>query len=139
MEAFRLKRKLPSKEEPGLVKRQRLVKHLKAKDGVFAALHSTLSQAILPNKKAVSAVHTISQSSDQNKSADEGNQEEKGPVSCFDSSSSDEENHAPDKEAAASRSCSDSLQESRQMSGGDDCPLIPPPPKASQEMAVNGS
>lgn len=139
MEAFRLKRKLLSKEEPELAKRQRLVKHLKAKDGVFAALRSTLSQAVLPNKKAASAVHIISRSSDQNKSADEGNQEEKGPVSCSDSSSSDEENHAPDKEAAASRSCSDSLQENRQMSGGDDCPLIPLPPKSSPEMAVNGS
>lgn len=110
-----------------------MVKHLKAKDGVFSALRSTLSQPVLTNKMAL---HIVSRSLDSNKAANE---------SCSDSSSSDEENHAPaDKEtAAASRSFSDSLhgtQEDRQMGGGDECPLIlPPPPKPSPGMAVNGS
>ncbi|KAK1435894.1 hypothetical protein QVD17_01666 [Tagetes erecta] len=54
---LRLKRKLPSsKQEPDLVKKQRLTgKSHKSKESVFATLCSTLSQAVLPSKKTTNA------------------------------------------------------------------------------------
>lgn len=52
-----MKRKLPSsKQEPDLVKKQRLSgKSQKSKESVFATLCSTLSQAVLPSKKTTNA------------------------------------------------------------------------------------
>ncbi|PSR85086.1 Serine/threonine-protein phosphatase 4 regulatory subunit like [Actinidia chinensis var. chinensis] len=52
VESFRLKRKLALKEDPELIKKQRIGKNSKSKDNVFAALCSTLSQAVLPSQKA---------------------------------------------------------------------------------------
>ncbi|KAK3008164.1 hypothetical protein RJ639_013976 [Escallonia herrerae] len=140
VESFKLKRKLPSAAEPEPIKKQRLGKNSKSKDSVFAALCSTLSQAVLPSKRTPSALHIVPRSLDSNKTSDERNGEEKGSLSCSDKSRSLEEENNVDKETIAPRSCSDSLQgtpENRQR-GGDDCPLIPP--KSSPEMAVtNGS
>lgn len=143
LESLKLKRKLASKEkEPELAKKPRLAKNPKSKDGVFAALCSTLSQAVLPNKKIASPIHITPRTADGNQSTDEEKHQEDEPLgfrSCSDnSSSSDEENHR-EKEPAASRNCSDCLHSSsdnRQL-GGEDCPLIPP--KSSPEMAVNGA
>ncbi|RVW99090.1 Serine/threonine-protein phosphatase 4 regulatory subunit 3 [Vitis vinifera] len=143
LESLKLKRKLASKEkEPEPAKKARLAKNPKSKDGVFAALCSTLSQAVLPNKKIASPIHITPRTTDGNQSTDEEKHQEDEPLSfrsCSDnSSSSDEENHR-EKEPAASRNCSDCLHSSsdnRQL-GGEDCPLIPP--KSSPEMAVNGA
>ncbi|KAJ9699765.1 hypothetical protein PVL29_005571 [Vitis rotundifolia] len=143
LESLKLKRKLASKEkEPEPAKKPRLAKNPKSKDSVFAALCSTLSQAVLPNKKIASPIHITPRSADGNQSTDEEKHQEDEPASfrsCSDnSSSSDEENHR-EKEPAASRNCSDCLHSSsdnRQL-GGEDCPLIPP--KSSPEMAVNGA
>ncbi|KAJ0092620.1 hypothetical protein Patl1_24918 [Pistacia atlantica] len=139
MASLRLKRKLsvPKEKEPELVKKQRLGKTSKSRDSVvFAALCSTLSQAVLPGKKSASSTQLSPRTSDGNKGV--GEQESANSLNSDNSSSSDEENHR-EKEPTASRSCSDCLHassDSRQLSG-DDCPLIPP--KSSPEMAVNGS
>ncbi|KDP27895.1 hypothetical protein JCGZ_18975 [Jatropha curcas] len=143
MECLKLKRKLSSRDkEPDPAKKQRLGKHSKSKESVFAALCSTLSQAVLPSKKTGSSVHTTSRTADGNKGLGEDNHQEKEPAisksSCDNSSNPGEENHR-EKEPVAARSCSDCLHntsENRQLSG-EDGPLIPQ--KSSPEMAVNGS
>lgn len=141
VESFKLKRKLASKE-PELVKRQRISRNSKSKDSVFASLCSTLTHAVLPNKKTASTMHIVPRSPISSKSSDEVNNDEKGSLSCSSKSISSDgekvENHAG-KESPSPKSCSDSLHvtpENRQRSG-DECPLIPP--KSSPEMAVNGS
>ncbi|CAK7326379.1 unnamed protein product [Dovyalis caffra] len=141
IESLRMKRKLPSKDkEPDLAKKQRLGKHSKSRENVFAALCSTLSHAVLPSKKAATAVHIAPV--DENKGSVEESHEENDPVisrSCSDNNSnSGEENHR-EKDPAGPKSCSDCLHstsENGQMIG-DDGPLIPPP-KSSPEMTVNG-
>ncbi|PSS01531.1 Serine/threonine-protein phosphatase 4 regulatory subunit like [Actinidia chinensis var. chinensis] len=125
VESFRLKRKLALKEEPELIKKQRTGKNSKSNDNVFAALCSTISQAVLPSQKAAHTVHPVPRSPDLKTSSDEENHP-------------NEENHTR-KEPTSPRSCSDSLHPSsdnRQLSG-EDCPLIPP--TSSPEMTVNGS
>ncbi|XP_044499275.1 serine/threonine-protein phosphatase 4 regulatory subunit 3-like [Mangifera indica] len=139
MASLRLKRKLsvPKEKDPELVKKQRLGKASKSRDsGVFAALCSTLSQAVLPGKKNASSTQLSPRSTQGNK--DIGEQELTNSLNSDNSRISDEENHR-EKEPTASRSCSDCLYASSdngQLSS-DDCPLIPP--KSSPEMAVNGS
>lgn len=141
LDSLKLKRKLTCKEkEPELTKKSRLVKNSKSKDSVFAALCSTLSQTVLPNKKIG---HVNPRTADGNESTDEENQQGNDPEnsrSCSDNSSSLDEENVREKEAAGSRNCSDCLHssspDSRQL-GGEDCPLIPP--KTSPEMAVNGA
>ncbi|KAJ7955201.1 serine/threonine-protein phosphatase 4 regulatory subunit 3-like [Quillaja saponaria] len=138
MESLRLKRKLSSKDkEPEFSKKQRLGKNSKSKDSVFATLCSTLSQAVLPNKKNAVNMQTGPRTTDGNMSSGEENHQEEQSVSKICSTSA-EENHI-ENETTASRSCSDCLHNSsdnRQL-GSEDCPLIPP--KSSPEMAVNGS
>lgn len=141
MESLRLKRKLASKDkEPELSKKQRLGKSSKSKDSVFAALCSTLSQAVLPIKKTASTVLSTSHTADGDKSLEEENSQENEVAasrSCSENSSQDK--NPRENEPAASRSCSECLHgasDNRQL-GGEDCPLIPP--KSSPEMAVNGS
>ncbi|KAJ6902817.1 hypothetical protein NC651_020337 [Populus alba x Populus x berolinensis] len=141
-ESLRMKRKLPSKDkEPDLVKKQRLAKHSKPKESVFAALCSTLSHAVLPSKKAATAMHITPL--DGNKGPVEESHRENDPVisrSCSDNNSnSSEENHR-EKDPAGPKSCSDCLHSTSENGQiiGDDGPLIPPP-KSSPEMAINGS
>lgn len=140
LESLRLKRKVPSskEKEPELVKKQRLGKSPKSRDNVFAALCSTLSQAVLPSKKNASGTQLTPRIADGSKSLGEQEEAANSLNSCDNSSSSDEENHR-EKEPTASRSCSDCMHgssDNRQLSG-EDCALIPP--KSSPEMAVNGS
>ncbi|KAE8698226.1 Serine/threonine-protein phosphatase 4 regulatory subunit 3 isoform 2 [Hibiscus syriacus] len=137
MESLRLKRK-PNPKEQEFVKKQRLGKSSKSKGSVFAALCSTLSQAVLPSKKTANAMNVSTQSAEGNKDSDEENHLEKESISPRDSdgSSSEEDNH---KEKEPPRNCSDHLHsptDNRQLSG-EDSSLIPP--KSSPEMAVNGS
>lgn len=142
MESLRLKRKLPNKDkEPELVKKQKFSKNSKSKESVFAALCSTLSQAVLPGKKTAIDIQTGPRTAEGRTNSSEDNQE-KGPNvpgSGSDySNSTDEENHAV-KDTAASRSFSDRListSDNRQLSG-EERPLVPP--TSSPEMAVNGS
>ncbi|XWS38956.1 hypothetical protein CRYUN_Cryun18bG0008100 [Craigia yunnanensis] len=132
IESLRLKRKLTSKEkEPELAKKQYLGKISKSRDSVFAALCSTLNQAVLPNKKTANSMHISTRSA-------EGNhlEKESGSPRSSDNNSSEEDNH---RENEPPRNCSDCLHspsDNRQLSG-EDCPLIPP--KSSPEMTVNGS
>ncbi|KAG8499564.1 hypothetical protein CXB51_006159 [Gossypium anomalum] len=140
LETLRLKRKLISREHENEVayKKQRLGKSSKARDSVFAALCSTLSQAVLPSKKTANAMPLSSQSAEGTKTLGEGNHTEKESSSPRSSgkSSSEEDSH---REKEPPRNCSDclhSLSDNRQLSG-DDCPLVPP--KSSPEMTVNGS
>lgn len=144
MEALRQKRELAPREEPEIVKKQRLAKKHKPKDGVFASLCTTLSQAVLPGKKTTNATQTNSCTSYENKSSGEENHETDPAISSSSSdsssSNSDEENRR-ENESTASISYSDSstlhiTAENRQL-GADDYPLIPP--KSSPEMTVNGS
>ncbi|KAL6293028.1 hypothetical protein ACE6H2_001170 [Prunus campanulata] len=141
MESLRLKRKLASKDrEPELAKRQRLGKNSKPKESVFAALCTTLSQAVLPNKKTASNMHATHTADGVSNSGEGKIQENEHAISrsCADSNNSEDEDNR-EKEPATSRGCSDRLHgasENRQL-GGEDCPLIPP--KSSPEMAVNGS
>ncbi|KAL6193670.1 hypothetical protein ACLB2K_034754 [Fragaria x ananassa] len=140
MESLRVKRKLASKDrEPELTKRQRLGKNSKPKESVFAAFCTTVSQSVLPNKKAAISMH-CSQTADGVKNSDEKHQENDSAASrsCSDNNSSDEEDRK-ENEPTSSRGSTDCLQgtlENRQL-GAEDCPLIPP--KSSPEMAVNGS
>ncbi|TYH27367.1 hypothetical protein ES288_A02G064600v1 [Gossypium darwinii] len=140
LETLRLKRKLISREHENEVayKKQRLGKSSKARDSVFAALCSTLSQAVLPIKKTANAMPLSSQSAEGTKALGEGNHTEKESSSSRSSgkSSSEEDSH---REKEPPRNCSDCLHspsDNRQLSG-DDCPLVPP--KSSPEMTVNGS
>ncbi|KAJ7980348.1 serine/threonine-protein phosphatase 4 regulatory subunit 3-like [Quillaja saponaria] len=139
MESLRLKRKLNSKDkEPEISKRQRLGKNSKSKDSVFAALCSTLSQAVLPSKKTAPNIHSGPRTADGNMISGEENHHEEEQSVSRSCPTSAEENHL-EKETVAARSCSDCLHsgsDNRQL-GGEDCPLIPP--KSSPEMAVNGS
>lgn len=127
-----------------MVKKQRLVRKYKPKDGVFASLCTTLSQAVLPAKKTTNATQTSLCTSYENKDSGEKDHETNPAISSrssdSSSSNSDEENRG-EKESTASRSYSNSsvlhiTTESQQL-GGDDYPLIPP--KSSPEMTVNGS
>ncbi|GLT32591.1 hypothetical protein SLA2020_072480 [Shorea laevis] len=143
MESLKLKRKFASKDkEPELAKKQRLGKNPKSKDGVFAALCSTLSQAVIPSKKTSNAIHVSSRTSHGNRGlVEEIHQERESGnpgISSDKNTGSDEEKHRG-KEPPVSRNCSDCLHstsDNRQL-GGEDCPLIPP--QSSPEMAVNGS
>ncbi|XP_019263565.1 PREDICTED: serine/threonine-protein phosphatase 4 regulatory subunit 3 isoform X1 [Nicotiana attenuata] len=133
-ESFPLKRKLSPKEEPEPKRLQRIAKGSKSRDGVFAALCSTLSQAVLPSKKTVSTAQD-GPCSDGDKKSVESNHEEKG--NSTDNGSADLDNH-DDQEPTCPKSFSESMHSSpdnRQR--GDEHPLIPP--KSSPEMAVNGS
>ncbi|KAL5158077.1 Serine/threonine-protein phosphatase 4 regulatory subunit 3 [Glycine soja] len=130
MESLSRKRKLPSKN-PELAKK--LSKNSKSKDGVFAALCSTLSQAVLPGKKPSINVHTDP--------CREDNKEKEPNVSrncCENSNATAEANHV-EKETSAYRNFSDGLygtSDNGQL-GGEEHTLVSP--KSSPEMAVNGS
>ncbi|KAJ6689792.1 hypothetical protein OIU85_006131 [Salix viminalis] len=140
-ESLRMKRKLPSKDkEPDLVKKQQLGKHSKPKESVYAALCSTLSNAVLPSTKAATAMHVTPL--DESNGPVEESHKENDPVISRSSdynSNSGEENHR-EKDPAGPKSCSDCLHSTSENGQiiGDDGPLIPPP-KSSPEMAVNGS
>ncbi|KAL3829337.1 hypothetical protein ACJIZ3_018139 [Penstemon smallii] len=131
---FRLKR---SKEEPELKMSQRPKKILKTRDGVFAALCSTLSQAVIPGKKAATAAFNNPQS-DAEKNSVEPVVEEKGSISSSDESKKEMENHRNNEEASP-KSLTDGLNDTATDNGQqrDDCRLLST--KSSTEMAVNGS
>ncbi|MBA0570960.1 hypothetical protein Golob_004558, partial [Gossypium lobatum] len=133
MESLGLKRKLtPKEKEPGLAKKQRLGKSSKPRDSVFAALCSTLSQAVLPSKKTANAMHLSTQSGEENHIEKESG----SPRSCDDKSP----NEGNLREKESPRNCSEYLHgpsDNRQLSGEDPRSLLPS--KSSPEMAVNGS
>ncbi|KAI5415628.1 uncharacterized protein LOC127073207 isoform X1 [Lathyrus oleraceus] len=145
MESLRLKRKLPSKDkEPEVAKKQKLTKNSKSKESVFAALCSTLSQAVLPSKKSATNIHTDDQTVEGRMSSSEDNQEDRQNDSRSSSDDSNtvgaEDNHVEkDKDTSDSRSFSDCLHAKSDNIelGGEERPLVPP--KSSPEMAVNGS
>ncbi|KAK8661817.1 hypothetical protein V6N13_091409 [Hibiscus sabdariffa] len=88
MGSLGLKRKLASnKKEPRLAKKQRLGKSCKPGESVFAALCSTLSQAVLPGKKTANAVHLPTRSAEENRI-----EKECGSPRCWDDKSSKEDN-----------------------------------------------
>ncbi|WCJ23354.1 Serine/threonine-protein phosphatase 4 regulatory subunit 3 [Euphorbia peplus] len=144
LESLKLKRRLASRDkETETAKKQRLGKHVKARESVFAALCSTLSHAVLPSKKIASSVHATPPEGNKGVGLDNHPEEERATTSRSDHSSNSnsvEENHRDEKEpSAASRSCSDCLHgtsENGQINV-EDGPLIPP--KSSPEMTVNGS
>ncbi|XP_023548083.1 serine/threonine-protein phosphatase 4 regulatory subunit 3-like isoform X1 [Cucurbita pepo subsp. pepo] len=144
LHTVRLKRKpLHQDKDSEKVKTQRPGKNLKMKDGVFSALCSKLSQAVLPTNNAVSSQHSMPRSIDGNESSKHENPEVKDRNALRNStdgeSSLDEENHT-EKQPISSKKCSDPLlkpsDSSRQLNG-EDCSLIPP--NSSPEMTVNGS
>ncbi|RYR30777.1 hypothetical protein Ahy_B01g055543 [Arachis hypogaea] len=143
MEFLRLKRNLPSKDkESEHVKKQKSFKNTKSKDSVFAALCSTLSQAVLPGNKTTNNVHTGGAPTEGRMNSSEDNQGEGANVSTSSSENNSkeaaEDNHV-EKETAASRGFSDRLHgtsDNIQLSG-EERPLVPP--KSSPEMTVNGS
>ena len=148
MESLRLKRKLPPKDrEPDNVKRQKWFKmNPKPKDSVFAALCSTLSQAVLPAKKTAVNTHASPHAAEGRMSSSDDSQENTSNVPRTDSldnnnashASTAEENHV-EKETADSRNCSDQLHGNADNGQLDveECQLAPP--KSSPEMAVSGS
>ncbi|MED6130356.1 hypothetical protein PIB30_000251 [Stylosanthes scabra] len=150
MEFLRLKKNPPSKDkESEHVKKQKPFKNTKSKDGVFASLCSTLSQAVLPGNKTTNNVCTGGLTTEGRVNSGEDNQGEGANVSTSRSDNNNnnksnskeaaEDNHV-EKETAASRIFSDRLHgttsDNRQL-GGEERPLVPP--KSSPEMAVNGS
>ncbi|XP_027115913.1 uncharacterized protein [Coffea arabica] len=136
VESFRLKRKLATKDEPEPKKLQRSHKSSKPNEGVFAALCSTLSQAVLPGKKTISSAPDILRT-DGGKNPVEANHEEKGHKGSSDQGKSSDVDNLADQEEVSPRCFTDGLCGSPDNGQhGDDGPLIP---KASPEMAVNGS
>lgn len=134
VESFPLKRKLLQKDESEPKRLQLIAKGSKSRDSVFAALCSTLSQAVLPAKKMGSTVQDGPCSDGDEKSV-ESNHEEKGNSTDNGSAGLDNHDH---REPNGPKSYSESMHSSpdnRQR--GEDYPLIPP--KSSPEMAVNGS
>ncbi|KAK4742744.1 hypothetical protein SAY87_000745 [Trapa incisa] len=152
METFMLKRKPARERETEMMKKQRLNKNPKSKDSVFAALCSTLSQAVLPVEKGSKSARPSSpKEGNPNKSSGdkEGQSGDKeGRLAEAASSGSPPDNSRPEEktrneEPSSHRSCSDSLQmtssdSTRQMMA-EEIPLVPSPPKSSPEMALNGS
>ncbi|XP_027332982.1 serine/threonine-protein phosphatase 4 regulatory subunit 3-like isoform X2 [Abrus precatorius] len=145
MESLRLKRKLPSKDkEPEHLKKQKLSKNSKSKESVFAALCSTLSQAVLPSKKTAININTSARTVEGRMGSSEDNQEDGPDLSRSSSNNSNvavEDNHV-EKDAAAPRNFSDRLHAKSDNNhnmqlGGEERPLVTP--KSSPEMAVNGS
>ncbi|KAM3338171.1 serine/threonine-protein phosphatase 4 regulatory subunit 3 isoform X1 [Capsicum galapagoense] len=133
-DSFQLKRKVAPKEGPEPKRLQRVAKVSKSKDSVFAALCSTLSQAVLPSKNTESPAPGIP-CVDENKGSVEASHDEEGSLS--DNGSADFETHA-NKQATSPKNNSESLHnspESRKCE--EDSPLMQP--KSSPEMAVNGS
>ncbi|XP_060197554.1 uncharacterized protein LOC132626638 isoform X3 [Lycium barbarum] len=133
-DSFPLKRKVAPKEDPEPKRLQRVAKDSKSRDSVFAALCSTLSQAVLPSKNTESPAPG-SPCSDENKKSVEVKHDEEGSLS--DNGSADLDNHA-NKQATSPKRLAESLHKSPDSrKHEEDCPLIQP--KSSPEMAVNGS
>lgn len=131
-----MKRKSSSKEEPEPKRLQRSARSAKPNEGVFAALCSTLSQAVLPSKKAAGGV-TEAPRSDTNRKPDVSSPEEKGLRGQSDVDGKVDDHS--EKEAGSSPKVSDELHDSpKNGASGDDRSLVPPQ-KSSPEMAVNGS
>ncbi|KAK6146222.1 hypothetical protein DH2020_020091 [Rehmannia glutinosa] len=128
---FCLNRKLASKDEPGLKRLRRSLKGLKPREGVFAALCSTLSQAVVPSKKVmVNATFSNSQS-DANENIEPNVEDRSDSTSSSgDSQTSELRNH----EEASPISCLNDSGDNRQH--GDECLFLPS--NSSPEMAVNG-
>ncbi|CAA3007410.1 serine threonine- phosphatase 4 regulatory subunit 3 isoform X1 [Olea europaea subsp. europaea] len=135
---FRLKRKLVTEEEPEPKRLMQSPKGTKPREGVLAALCSTLTQAVIPSKKSKTGAGIDGPQLDANSNNIERNCNVKGSIRLADDNrNTDVETHAKD-EAASPRSFSDSLHDypdNRQRV--DDCALLSP--KSSPEMAVNGS
>ncbi|KAK6930252.1 Serine/threonine-protein phosphatase 4 regulatory subunit 3-like, central domain [Dillenia turbinata] len=142
VDTSRLKRKLGSKEENEVTKKHRSDKSSKPKDSVFAASCTTISQAVVPSKKAAS-MYINPRAQDSAKRNDEENYQDDDPATAISSDTPDNNSTAAvdshEKELAPPRNCSDcshNAAENRQL-GGDERSLIPP--KSSPEMTVNGS
>ncbi|ESW10978.1 hypothetical protein PHAVU_009G255000 [Phaseolus vulgaris] len=130
MESLRLKRKLSKVE---ILQMPKLSKNSKSKDRVFAALCSTLSQAVLPRKKPLVNFITVP--------CIEDNQEKEQHVSgsCYENNNASAEVNHIEKETAACRNSSDRLYgtpDNGQL-GGEEHTMVSP--KSPPEMAVNGS
>lgn len=139
LESLSVKRKVTAKEEPGLVKKQRLDKNSKSKESVFAALCSTLSQTVLPNKKTASIAHNTSHSSNTKRTVDNNHLEREAEVvrNHYDENTSIDENGSEEK--VASQNYSDTSSKSRENGQleGEEHPHLST--NSSSEMAVNGS
>ncbi|GFZ13920.1 binding protein [Actinidia rufa] len=98
VESLRLKRKLGPKEEPELMKKQRICKNSKSKNSVFAALCSTLSRAVLPNKKTASTLHIVPSSPDSKNGSIEENHPDNGSTMCSNECTSSNKANHKDKE-----------------------------------------
>ncbi|XP_047167881.1 serine/threonine-protein phosphatase 4 regulatory subunit 3-like isoform X2 [Vigna umbellata] len=131
MDSLRLKRKLTKVE---ILQMPKLSKTSKSKDRVFAALCSTLSQAVLPRKKPLVNFITVPCIEDYQE------KEQHVSGSCCENSSvsADELNHL-EKETAASRNSSDRLYDTSDNGqlGGEEHTMVSP--KSPPEMAVTGS
>ncbi|CAM8927015.1 unnamed protein product [Rhodiola kirilowii] len=151
VESIRLKRKLLSTEkDPVLAKKQRMGKKLKSKDSVFAALCSTLSQAVLPGKKTANSVQIVPSSEKRSANPKEEIKLQEGEELANGGTSPDNdrrlelENHT-EKELPASKNDSSTLcnspkngQASEDIQiGGDECVSVSP--ITSPDMVINGS
>lgn len=143
MTALKLKRKLPSNSMDGgpeSAKKQRLMNKggTKSKEGgVFAALCSTLSNAMLPGKKASSPASPQSSSSgDSGLREEEAATLEKSRTTSW--TESDDDNHnGKENEKEANGGCTDIS--SRQLGGGEEIQLVHQPNSPPEMAAANGS
>uniref|UniRef100_A0A7N0T7L8 Serine/threonine-protein phosphatase 4 regulatory subunit 3-like central domain-containing protein n=2 Tax=Kalanchoe fedtschenkoi TaxID=63787 RepID=A0A7N0T7L8_KALFE len=151
VESIRMKRKLLCTEkDSGLAKKQRMGKNVKSKDNVFAALCSTLSQAVLPGKKTANTVQIVVNSEKKGGNPkdemklQEG-QSAKGKTATKDNKTLLMENHN-DKEllfvsnndsSALSNSPENGQASDDQRVSGDECVLVSP--RTSPDMVINGS
>ncbi|KNA15844.1 hypothetical protein SOVF_094540 [Spinacia oleracea] len=140
LESLSVKRKIAAKEEPGLVKKQRLDKNSKPKESVFAALCTTLSQTVLPNKKTASVGENASHSSNTKSTANkENDQEREAEVARNhndENSSADENGSEKNITCQRNSDTSSKSQENGQLEGEEHPHL---PSNSSTEMVVNGS
>ncbi|CAO2832121.1 unnamed protein product [Amaranthus hypochondriacus] len=139
LESLSVKRKL-ALDEPGLVKKQRLDKNSKSKESVFTALCSTLSQAVLPNKKAATIAHNSSDSSDTKSAVENNHQLEKEADvvrNHIDEKSSGGDDRSEEKVAPPNHSDTSSNSQENGQLEEEEKPRLPT--NSSSEMTVNGS
>ncbi|VFQ65123.1 unnamed protein product [Cuscuta campestris] len=146
VESFPLKRKLCSKEEPISKRVHRAAKNSKSRNSVFAALCSTLSQAVLPTnvKTTNTAQEGDSSCSDPKDSTTEASCGKTSRVPSSDCNGSLEAERCVDKDEVSSptnfsqglSSSSNSPDSNNNNNNRQFCEIQQ---KSSPEMAVNGS
>ncbi|KAL3812285.1 hypothetical protein ACJIZ3_013553 [Penstemon smallii] len=120
---FRLKRKLSSKEDPEAKRLHQSPISLKTRDGAFASLCSTLSQAVLPSKKTETALFNISQPDSDQTTTSKISQSDSDKHSTSKISQSDSDKNSTSKISQSDSeksSAEPNIEEKRSISSSDE-------------------